>query len=460
MGTEKSKYSTLKSKLRKLRKGVRCFVIKNIDINNKDSLVGFIVWFVLRYIPSFLPRPILKLVNKIRDNVSSSWHKSIPEYPLYILAIIAGFFLGSCYLWLFGEKYGHGSSFMTGWLTLSAAPLVLIMWKWRNTHKNSEIKIQHRNANEVLLLKASEQLGHDNEVMRLCGIEAIDRYARLMMDREEPDYREFQRAVSILCAFVRQRNSKCGRENMTRNVLTDGLFEKKSLLEYLTDYRFCVDRIFILMRDYYDQLMDCCLMTCRLNGILVVESSILSFPVVDLNRCDLKSFEFHDKCFLVNANFMGTDLTGSNFTCTDFSYSDFEYAVLNRVDFTRSIINHALFDSTTCIEAKFNGSEIQFTRFKYSNLTNAKFNYTRLANSEFRVAKLFGTTFKRADMSFVKLYGAKANIASFDEAKMDMVELNEAGNVNYEQLLAADSIHGMHSKLTRKRILAQHTTYH
>ena len=444
MGTDKSKYRTRRSKLRKFRKGTRNTINRVIGNNEKDSVFGFIGWITLWILPG---KHFIRWYRNIKRNISSSWHKSVPEYPLYILAVIVGLLLGAGYLWWFGDKYGKSSSFMTGWLTLSAAPLVLIMWKWRNTHKNSEIKIQQRNANEALLLKAGEQLGHDNEVTRLCGIESIDRYARLMMDQDEPDYREFQRAVSMLCGFARQKSAEKKRSSAVKVTQMGDAYgtsgevlspeDERNYLVHETDYKSCVDLIFRLMRDYYDELMSCCVFSKQVFYGVYAKSELLFFPVVDLNRCDLRGFKFNEEYFLVNANFINTNFSNIDLSGAKLNYADLSYALLTNVQ-----LNGAQLNNADLSYALLSGTNLNGAKIKNANLQNAELNNSTLTHVTFNDVFLHSALLTYADLSCSNLNGAILNNAILDSS-----QLNKLTTITVEQLKTAKSIRGLKSNL-------------
>ncbi len=433
--------------MRKVRKGTRNAINKVIGNNEKNSVFGFIGWITLWILPG---KYFIRWYRNIKRNISSSWHKSLPEYPLYILAVIVGLLLGIGYLWLFGDKYGTSSSFMTGWLTLSAAPLVLTMWKWRNTHKITEFKIQNRNANEALLLKAGEQLGHDNEVTRLCGIESIDRYARLMMDQDEPDYREFQRAVSMLCGFARQKSAEKKRSSAVKVTQMGDAYgtsgevlspeDERNYLVHETDYKSCVDLIFRLMRDYYDELMGCCVFPSDRQLYQIIKSGFLSFPVVDLNNCDMRGFQYSDKYFLVNSNFIGTDFSTSNFTNAKLKWGNFSGSNLINARLRKANLFHADLKNANLSIADLVDANLVDANLVDANLVDAVLFKANLFKANLFKANLKNANFKNANLSSADLGSASLADANLVDAVLFKANLFKA-NLFKANLFNADLFH-------------------
>ncbi len=476
MVQKKYRIHALKSRLRRYRKGFHRWLHTHFNCKHKDSTPGFIYWSFSRYIPTFFCKYPSTLVRRIIRNYQKSWETSKPEYPMYILMLLLGLILGGIYYWLFADTFKDSNSFLTGMLTVTVAPLILVMWKWRNTHRLTEFKIQQRTANEALLVKAGEQLGSSNEVVRLSGIEATDRYARLMIEDEEPDYGEFQRAVSMLCVFARQRcqEKKCERDKAKADKAprdtaeaaattetqteTTNTAQKQTPTEkttkaqeptipteepiWDTDYRHCIDRIFRLMRDYYTELMGCC--EFKDNN---VNSTVLSFPVVNLKKCNLQKFEFHERYFMVKA-----DLTRCDLRKCKFSGIEINYAKLRNADLRKASLKWAILIGVDLWNTNLIGAHLSHTFFIRTTLSRVNFKNANLRSASLPKAVLYDAdlreaNLKMANLSYADLWNADLREANLWHADLSDADLNKYTKISLEQLQSAKSIEGLHSKL-------------
>ncbi len=406
------------------------YILKRVISKAKRCYLA--VYSVIKKVVCFakwLTMLLIRLLICIGNTVLKSWRTSIPEYPMYIVAVTAGIGLGILYYWIFNEKHGQSTSFMTGLLTVAAAPLVLVMWKWRNTHKITEFKIQNRNANEALLLKAGEQLGHESEISRLCGIESIDRYARLMM-KGEPDYPEFQRAVSMLCGFARQKSAEKKRSRAVKVTQMGDAYgtsgevlspeDKKNYLVHETDYKSCVDLIFRLMRDYYDELMGCCVFFESWYGFKECVSEELSFPVVDLSYCDLREFSFNDRYFVAKSNFTSADFSNCDMSNSYFSYATFENSVMDEINLSSAVIGDSHFAYVSLRKANLENCDMHNSELKYVILDNAKMWRITLSGS-----KIYNTQMNEVDLKEARMNNSRIENSAMIRAEMNCTKLDD-----------------------------------
>lgn len=242
--------------------------------------------------------------------------------------------------------------------TIFAAPYFLQLWHWRQVNKLQDIRhtrqqldYTNQQMNSDLLLKAGEQIGHTEVATRLCGLQALDRYARQMLiDPNNPNWREFQRALNILCAFAHTQfnqlceNLKCNRADIKHN-------------QYPTDYEQSLSIISALLRDNrasIDQIVD------EDNELYELHRNYprrIALPLIDLKGCGLMCVNFPAvtvrSSIFIGANMQNAYLYGANLS---------EASLINTNLSNSCLINATLFGSvlmnTIVNGADFKGAKL------------------------------------------------------------------------------------------------------
>ena len=139
---------------------------------------------------------------------------------MFIIAGCTGLLLALIIFTNFYYVFGTNRAFLTCLLTVVGAPYLLVFWKWRNSQKNSEIKIkdkevtnrkmeinaQDRIYKDSVYKNGHEQLLSDNVDICINGMWELEKYAHLSNCVNDKNCNEYQKIIDILCSFIRKQS--------------------------------------------------------------------------------------------------------------------------------------------------------------------------------------------------------------------------------------------------------------
>lgn len=388
------------------------------------ALIIFTVVFIL--LPDYASRPwvwmpaLLKWASRKFDDCCRATYQSVKDGRAHLPAFLACLVAGAVcsYLVMRAVTYFSGLASVSAYpggfpwavvFTAFTAPFFLLLWHWRQLNRQRELDFTNRQLNEDLLLRAGEQIGSDNGAVRLCGLQALDRYARLMLaNPAAPDWGEFQRSLNILCAFARGTYRGMKREVTARADAPTGQGEQAVVIEakdYPLEYEQALKVIAGLTRDYASELAAAVEADESRGARGELTPPQISLPMVDLSGCGLHGQDFFG-CFLRKADLRETDMCNTSFKGAKLIEARFDRASFQNVDCCEAIFDAAILDNASFCRVNFNrasigdawlrGAKIEHCSFEGAILSGVKTMDLHCVTSEFESASFRGAELRRS----------------------------------------------------------------
>lgn len=433
-------------------------------------VVGTIVLILL---PDIASRPwvwipaLLKWASRKFDDCCRATYHSVKDGRAHLPAFLACLVAGAVcsYLVVRAVTYYSGGASVSAYpggfpwavvFTAFTAPFILLLWHWRQLNRQRELDFTNRQLNEDLLLRAGEQIGSDNGAVRLCGLQALDRYARLMLaNPAAPDWGEFQRSLNILCVFARGTYRGMKREVTARaGAPTEQDGEQAVVIEakdYPLEYEQALKIIAGLTRDYAGELAAAVEADESRAARGELTPPQISLPMVDLSGCGLRGQDFSG-CFLRkadlrdtdmwNTSFKGADLfgawfIGANFLCVDCREAIFDTAILdkatlNDVSCEKASFNKACMCDVKILKCIFSGVELCGVRMLRLRCHTAEFEAANFRGAILRHACFTSCGFEKANIEDADLFSVV-----FEQSSFEKVRFGDA-DFDYAKLIMSD----------------------
>jgi uncharacterized protein YjbI with pentapeptide repeats len=260
---------------------------------------------------------------------------------------------------------------------------------WRNLISSEEKQITER------FSKAVEQLGSEKSPTVIGAVYSLERISK---DSEK----DYQKAMEILIAFIKNNNSMDGHQNQLVKV-------HQSIQEIIT---IIGRRISNPNRNNDEKL--------NLSYVDLTKISILNL--------DLSKIDFQGSCF-THGNINGAKFIDSNLSDSNFSYVNNEKfsGTRKRNEFAKADLRGANLYKAVLIKSDFRNS-----RMGGANLTEAM-----LSSSDMRGVNLVSANLDKADLTGTNLCEANLSGATLSNTIISGANLSTATGLNIDQIKKA-----------------------
>ena len=384
--------------------------------------------FLLR-IKQYLARPRTAAYRIYRSAISlgkRAWENHIKRWGTIILSgetwrsafklllVILALVLFIAIFWRIFD--GPGANWIDGWLKTAAkgetitilgiflsAVLTIIGFlftpkKARAAEETS--KVQHDANEQQMFNDATAKLGNDSSSVRIGGIYALDKLAKLHLERSNQD--DLASIVEILCAHLRETTQQ---KDYQENYEDKPSNEIQSLLKVLIE----------LNQSNEEEQEDRQFNPVRLNlsGAYLVGANLES---ACLNRADLS----------------GTDMREA-----DLSQARLHKANLEKAKMQRASLWGAQMQKARLQAAEMQGADLYDTQMQGAYLQGARMQKAGLFGAQMQRADLYRAQMQGADLYGAQMQGAYLHEAQMQGARLQAVEMQGA-NLHRMEMQGAD----------------------
>lgn len=302
------------------------------------------------------------------------------------------------------------------------AATAYVSWQNLKQTKNN-VEIAEKNLRETedknvteRYVKAVEQLGSNQIVVRFSGIYALERIAK--------DSSKYHWTImNVLSSFIRE-------ESLKEKESQDRLSSEGSEVKIARDVQAALT-VICMLNDHYDppkgEYID--LTSANLSGANLSNAKLSG---ADLSKATLERANLSKAILrnakLCDANLSSAVLTEVDFTETDLTEVDFTKADLTGMNFTKADLTGESFSpvyrgtvktfrGATLIGAKLQKAVLVKVDFTGADLTASDLRGATLHGAKFVSATLHGAKFENAELMMADFTGAKLDSATFTEAK-------------------------------------------
>ena len=297
---------------------------------------------------------------------------------------------------------------------------------FRRTRALEDTAQAQHNANEQKLFNdATAKLGDKSPSVRLGGIYALDRLARL-------NETYLASIVEILCAHLREtaqqdrdeekdkkKDGEAGEKKYAEEHKDKPSNEIQSLLEVLSELnRFSEEK----KKDGRSSPVH-----LNLSGAYLVGANL---ETACLNRADLSRTNMRE-AYLLRAQLQEARLWRAQMQEADLAWAHMQKAVLNRAHMQGAVLNKAQMQGAYLYGAQMQGVNLEEVQMQGASLSGAQMRGVNLRMAQMQGARLDtahmqGAALRATQMQEVGLYGAQMQGADLWGAQMQGADLQEA----------------------------------